>query len=215
MAGQDNRAGSSARREYERRRANDEARLRKDWGRLGGVAVALSSEKQSTKAWSTGAVGEERVGAVLDRLASDSCRVLHDRRIPGSRANIDHLVVDASGVWVIDAKRYSGKPERRVEGGLFRPRVEKLFLKGRDKTSLVEGVGWQVSRVREELRGVPVAGFLCFVDAEWGLLDASFTVGGVTVTWPRKLASMIKHSKGLDVDVPSIATTLAAAFRAA
>ncbi|MBX3098687.1 MAG: NERD domain-containing protein [Salinibacterium sp.] len=214
MAEQD-RAGASARREYERRRANDEARLRREWGRLGGVAVALSAEKQSTKAWSTGAVGEERVGAVLDRLASDSCHVLHDRRIPGSKANIDHLVVNASGVWVIDAKRYAGKPERRVEGGLFRPRVQKLFIRGRDKTSLAEGVKWQVSKVREALPNVPVVGFLCFVDAEWGLLDASFLIDDVTITWPRKLASMIKHSKALDVDPIATATALAAVFRAA
>lgn len=215
MAEEGSRAGASARREYERRRANDEAHLRKSWGRLGGVAVALSSEKQSTKAWSTGAVGEERVGAILDRLASDSCHVLHDRRIPGSRANIDHLVVDASGIWVIDAKRYSGKPERRVEGGLFRPRVEKLLVKGRDKTTLVEGVQWQMSKVHEVLPGIPLVGVLCFVDAEWGLLDASFTVGGVTVAWPRKLASMMKHSKPVGVDVATTAAVLTTAFRAA
>ncbi len=215
MADADNRAGSSARREYERRRANDEARLRKEWGRLGGVAVALSSEKQSTKAWSTGAAGEERVGSVLDRLASDTCHVLHDRRIPGSRANIDHLVVDVSGVWVVDAKRYAGRPERRVEGGLFRPRVEKLFVKGRDKTALVEGVQWQMSKVLEALPGVPVAGVLCFVDAEWGLLDSSFSVGDVTVTWPRKLASMVKHAKSSGVDVATTSARVSAAFRAA
>jgi len=215
MAEGNNPAGSSARREYERRRANDEARLRKEWGRLGGVAVALSAEKQSTKAWSTGAVGEERVGAVLDRLASDSRRVLHDRRIPGSKANIDHLVVDSSGIWVIDAKRYAGKPERRVEGGLFRPKVEKLFVKGRDKTSLIEGVQWQMSKVQEALPGIPVVGILCFVDAEWGLLDPSFSVRDITIAWPRKLASMLKRTKPGEVDVIATAAALAATFRSA
>ena len=77
-------AGSSARREYERRKAKDEERLRQKWGKLGGVAVALSDEKQSTKAWATGAVGEERLGARLDSLVSESIAVLHDRRIPGT-----------------------------------------------------------------------------------------------------------------------------------
>ena len=42
--------GESARREHERRKANDEARTRAKWGKLGGLAVALSDEKQSTKA---------------------------------------------------------------------------------------------------------------------------------------------------------------------
>jgi hypothetical protein len=55
-------AGSSARREYERRKAKDEERLRQKWGKLGGIAVAMADEKQSTKAWATGAVGEERLG---------------------------------------------------------------------------------------------------------------------------------------------------------
>ncbi|HEX3930530.1 MAG TPA: hypothetical protein VHW64_07495 [Nocardioides sp.] len=43
----------------EQRRAKDQERLRQTWGRLGGIAMALSDEKQSTKTWATGAVGEE------------------------------------------------------------------------------------------------------------------------------------------------------------
>ena len=35
-------AGSSARREHERRKARDEERLRDKWGPFGGIAVALS-----------------------------------------------------------------------------------------------------------------------------------------------------------------------------
>ncbi len=113
-------------------RAKDEERLRQKWGKLGGVAVALSSEKQSTKAWERGAVGEELLGARLDSIRSDDIAVLHDRRIPGSRANIDHIVITRAGVWVIDAKRYKGRPELKVEGGILRPRIEKLFVGRRD-----------------------------------------------------------------------------------
>src|SRR5690606_31048059 len=109
------------------------------WGRFGGIAVALSDERQSTRAWSSGAAGEERVGALLDGIASSTIRVLHDRRIPGTRANIDHLVVAPGGIWVVDSKRYKGRPELRVEGGILRPRVEKLVVGGRDKSKLVEG----------------------------------------------------------------------------
>ena len=91
-------AGGSARREYERRTAKDEERLRAKWGRFGGIAVALSDERQSTAAWETGAVGEERLGARLDALASEDVAVLHDRRIPNSKANIDHVAVARAGV---------------------------------------------------------------------------------------------------------------------
>lgn len=44
-------------------------------------------------------------------LRSETCQVLRDRRIPGSRANIDHLAVTPTGVHVIDAKRYNGRPQ--------------------------------------------------------------------------------------------------------
>src|SRR5690606_36481935 len=102
MTNENGTAGGSARREYDRRRAKDEAKVRETWGRFGNIAVALTPERTSTRVWSTVADGEARVGARLDGIASDSIRVLHDRRIPGSRANIDHLVVTPSGVWVID-----------------------------------------------------------------------------------------------------------------
>jgi hypothetical protein len=137
--------------------------------KLGCLAVALSDEKQSTKAWSSGAAGEAAVGARLDGVASESIRVMHDRRIPRSKANIDHIVVTPGGVWVIDTKRYVGKaPEKRVEGGFIRPRVEMLIHRGSNKTKLVDGVLKQVAHVREAVGEVPVFGVLCFVDADWG-----------------------------------------------
>jgi hypothetical protein len=48
------------------RTANDEARIRAKRGKLGGIAVALSDEKQSNQAWSNGAADEAAVGARLD-----------------------------------------------------------------------------------------------------------------------------------------------------
>ena len=100
--------------------------------------------------------------------------MLNDLRIPGSRANIDHLVVTAHLVYVIDAKRYVGKrPTRRVDGGLFNPRREVLLVDGRNRTQLVEGVRKQVRLVKEVLAGqpdVPVRGVLCFVEADWPLI---------------------------------------------
>ena len=80
---------------------------------------------------------EAAVGARLDGVASESIRVMHDRRIPRSKANIDHIVVTPGGVWVIDTKRYVGKAsEKRVAGGIIRPRVELLIYRGSDKTKL-------------------------------------------------------------------------------
>ena len=120
--------GASARREFERRKAKREERTRTKHPKLGGLILALSDDPQSTRAWDTGALGEERLGNRLNELASDSLRVLHDRRIPGSRANIDHIAVASTGVYVIDAKKYKGRPQLKIEGGFLRPRVEKLLV---------------------------------------------------------------------------------------
>ena len=115
-------------------------------------------------------------------------RVLHDRRIPGTRVNIDHIAVTRSGVYVIDAKRYKGRPSLEVEGGILRPRVEKLLVGTRDQTKLVDGVLKQVEVVRGIVGdAIPVTGVLCFVEADWPLIGGAFTTRGVEVLWPRKL----------------------------
>jgi len=207
-------AGSSARREYERRKAKDEERLRQKWGKLGGIAVALSDEKQTTKAWATGAVGEERLGARLDSLASDSIAVLHDRRIPGTKANIDHIAMTRAGIWVVDAKRYKGRPELKVEGGLLRPRVEKVFVGRRDCTKLVDGVLKQVDLVRDVVGDIPVTGSLCFVEADWPLIGGSFATSGVQVLWPKRLAKLLVEAEGA-VEVAAIREALASHFKPA
>lgn len=138
-------AGASARREFERRRSAREARIRTTHPRLGGLILALSDDPQSTTAWYTGARGEERLGRGLDNLADDTLRLLHDRPLPRSRANIDHLAVTRSGIYVIDTKKYRGRPNQKIDGGLLRPRVERLLVSSRDCSKLLDGVHKQVA----------------------------------------------------------------------
>ncbi len=193
--------GASARREFERRQGKREERIRSKHPRIGGLILALSDDPQSTKSWDVGAVGEERVGARLNELSSESLRVLHDRRIPGSRANIDHIAVAATGVWVIDPKKYKGRPSLKVEGGLLRPRVEKLLVGSRDCTKLVDGVLKQIEVVREIVGDdVPIHGALCFVGADWPVLGGSFTIRKVEVLWPKKLYPKLQADGPLTID---------------
>ncbi|MFI5427510.1 nuclease-related domain-containing protein [Aeromicrobium sp. UC242_57] len=121
-------------------------------------------------------------------MASDRVRVLHDRRVPGSRANIDHLAVTRTGIYVIDAKRYAGHPRLKVQGGLLRPRTEKLFVGNRDCTKLVDSILKQRTVVTEAIGGgVPVHGVMCFIEADWPLIGGAFTTRGVSVMWPKKM----------------------------
>lgn len=205
--------GGSARREFERRKAAREERIRTRHPKIGGLILALSDEPQSTTAWDTGAVGEERLGARLNDAASDVRRMLHDRRIPGSRANIDHLAVTPTGVHVIDAKRLKGRPDLRVEGGLLRPRIEKLVVGGRDCTKLVDGVLKQADLVRAVVGDVPVHPVLCFVDADWPLIGGAFSTRGVHVLWPKRLITHLESAGPLDADlVQLVHQQLAEAF---
>ena len=214
-------AGASAKREFERRSAKREARIREAHPKLGGLMLALSEDPQSTKAWAVGAVGEEKLGRRLDGLKSDNIHVLHDRLIPGTKANIDHIVVCPSGVFVIDAKKYKGRPSLRVEGGFLRERTEKLMVGSRDCTKLAGGVHKQMARVTTALANanlvdVQVAGMLCFVEADWPILGGEFSIAGIDVLWPKRAVHLIRKPGAIDASSSQrIFRTLAEAFPAA
>jgi hypothetical protein len=196
-------AGSSARREYERRVAKREGRIRSAHPRLGKLILAVTDDPQNTTAWARGAAGEEKLAKRLDALRDHGVLVLHDRRIPRSRANIDHIAISRAGVFVIDAKHYKGRPQLRVRGGLFRPRVESLMIGTHDQTRLVDGALAQVALVQAAVNAtnthVPVRGMLCFVDADWPLIGGSFTIRGVDILSPNKTSEQLTASGPLGV----------------
>jgi len=192
-------AGGSARLEFQKRHARRESQIRERHKRLGRVILALSSDPQSTTAWAAGARGEETVGRFLETLRAEGMAVLHDRRIPGSKANIDHIVISPAGVFVVDPKNYRGKVEQRDVGGLFRTDL-RLFVGGRDKTKLVKGMDRQVAAVRaalakdEKWRDVPVTPVLLFISAEnWSLLNfRPLRFGEVYVLWSKALGKLLR-----------------------
>ena len=220
--------GASARREHDRRKVKDDANVRAWEGRirakhpvLGGLVLAIVDEpvNPNTKAWATGAHGEEIFAKFLDKLAGTGPYFLHDRRIPPGKTNIDHIVVAPTGVYVIDAKNYTGRATLDVKGGIFTPRVERLLVGGRDRTKLVDGVRRQVDKVRELLtrigvnQDVPVHGMLCFVEGDWPLLGGSFSVGGFEVLWPKKVRKIITAAGPIDDEhLQKIHRALAAGF---
>jgi hypothetical protein len=94
---------------------------------------------------------------------------------------------------VIDAKKYRGRPRLKIDGGLLRPRVERLLVGSRDCTKLVDGVLKQVDVVRELVHDeLPVHGVLCFVEADWPLIGGAFTLRRVQVLWPNKLYARLQ-----------------------
>jgi hypothetical protein len=172
------RAGWSANEEHDRRSARREAAVRKRHPRIGGLLLALREPPAHERAWARGAEGEALVAEALERRCRPEVVVLHDRRVPGSKANIDHIVVAPSGVWVVDTKRYKGKLQ--VAKPLFGQPT--LRIAGRDRTSILDGLAKQMSLVEPVVckvaADVPVQSALCFVDTELPVLSVP-TINGV------------------------------------
>ena len=135
---------------------------------IGRLPLALREAPQSERAFHQGEIGELKVGAFLEECAVDgSMIVLHDRRMPRGRGNIDHMAVAPTGVFVIDAKAIKGKVG--VQTKLFGK--AKLRVHGRDRTNLIDGLDRQVAAIRGALEAggcqeVSVQGVLCFTDAD-------------------------------------------------
>jgi len=183
---------------------------------LAGAVKFLSDDPQSITAWAKGSRGEQILADHMARALGDRAVLLHDRRVPGTRRNIDHLAVAPSGVWVIDTKYYKGLVELRDVGGWFRT-DRRLYVRGRDCTKDVRGLDWQLDAVRSGLgdEGIPVPlhGALCFVDADWKWFAKPFTLEGVRVSGPKSLGDAIAEKGPLTIDeVAEIAERLAAAL---
>lgn len=210
------RSRRSAQAKYDRLHARREERIDQTWGRFSGVVKFFTSDPQSTVNWQRGAAGERRVAAHLQQVIGDRAIFLHDRRIPRSTANIDLLVIAASGVWIVDAKQWSGKVEQRNVGGWFTTDL-RLYVGGRDRSKTVDGLGRQMLAVNEALGDpeIPVVPALCFVGAEWGWFAKPFKFRDVWVSWAQCLAEMILEPGPLDpTAIERTAATLAARLRA-
>lgn len=136
--------------------------------------------------WERGAEGEAILGALLADVPE--VLVLHDRAMPRRSANIDHIAVAPSGVYVIDAKHYSGEPRADVIDG-----VRRLFVGGDDATELVDGVRWQARAIEAVLgaTGVPVQPILCFIGSSWSISNG-LLIDGVGITSPDRLVTLLQ-----------------------
>ncbi len=189
-------------------------------GRLSAAMTAkpaVTPESQGTAAWSIGHAGEARVAEVL--ASCEGICAVHDRRIPGSTANIDHIAIAPSGVYVIDTKKYEGLVEARDAGGWLRADF-RLYVNGRDRTKLVDAMSHQVEVVRRaldgEASGILVQPVLCFVDANWPRFRRHIlSVRGVTVLWPDALAELLNAVVAATFDTGVVAETIARVLRPA
>lgn len=124
--------------------------------RPGAGASAAARARQLRRAhnstadqWESGAVGERRTAAHLAPMYLRLWWVLHDRRLPTGRANVDHVVITLLGViFVIDTKRWSSQHPVSARG-------RRLFHGNWDVTDRLRGLHHEARTVAAVL-GRPV-----------------------------------------------------------
>jgi hypothetical protein len=198
-------AGRSARDRHEALVARRQAAITQKWGTglVAQVVRTFSEEPRSTRAWAIGAAGEEKLACELAEVPD--FWVLNDRRVPGTRGNIDHILVSNAGVLVVDAKNHRGTIEIRDRGGFLRSDY-RLTIAGRDCSSMADKMVWQVEAVQAALvrRGVDplpkLTAVLCFLSVEWPLFRPPDSFRGVRLESARSLKRLIANGSELDVD---------------
>jgi len=146
-----------------------------------GALTALVVRPDHVRAWAVGAEGERRTAEALARLEADGYRVLHDRCIPGSLANIDHVVVGPTGVYVVETKSWSGAV--RVRNGVIR-------VAGR-RSAVMEQVRREADAVAVAVPGTQVTPIVCVHRADLPL--RRLEVDGVRVVGPKALLARLRE----------------------
>ncbi|MGI8792209.1 MAG: nuclease-related domain-containing protein, partial [Acidimicrobiales bacterium] len=139
--------------------------------------------------WRRGAEGERRTAQLLAPLRNLGWTVLHDRRIPGSTANVDHLVVGPSGIWVVDSKFWQGRVKVLGDG--------RLWYGRRCLDDDLRVLRWITGEVARVVGGqgnagapLPVHSVLCVHGAR--LPRAQLFFNGVTLSAPEALRDLLK-----------------------
>jgi hypothetical protein len=158
---------------------------------LGGLAAVAAGwglrfrPSPDAVAWRRGAAGERRTARLLSQLERQGWAVLHDLTVPGSRANIDHLVIGPGGVFVIDSKQYRGRLQLDGSGQLWHGRYPLA--------PALRTVSFEADQAARALPdpGVAVVPIIAVHGAQvpWGKVVTQ----GVPVVSARRLPSMLRQ----------------------
>ncbi|MDA8357302.1 MAG: nuclease-related domain-containing protein [Actinomycetota bacterium] len=165
---------------------------------VGGTSTLRDAAKKrrGKRTWQLGAAGEYLLSLTLAEELTNDQIVLTDRSVPNSPANIDFLVVASSGVWLIDAKKWTGRISYRSRS-LFSPEM-RLYVGGADRTDAIDAIYGQVIPVAQIINdlSVPIFPALVFVEGDW---DAKLLLrrkpvrhDRVWISPPRMLTKLIK-----------------------
>jgi Nuclease-related domain len=150
------------------------------------------------RAWQRGAAGERHTARLLDRLGRDGYVSFHDLAMPNSPANLDHLVLGPSGVFVIDSKQWTGHVHQSSDGLIW----HNQYLLDHSLTT----IRWQADTLGR-LLGVPVAPLVCVHGAH--LQHGGLHAQGVAIVPVTLLRSALGYDQVLsDADIERYAATV-------
>jgi hypothetical protein len=171
---------------------------------LAGLAVAALvgwrlrfRPSEQARTWQRGAHGERHTARLLDRLTRDGYVVFHDLAVPDSPANVDHLVIGPSGVFVIDSKQWTGSVHQGADGLAWHNHYRL------DRT--LETVRWEAETIGR-LLGTRTAALLCIHGAH--VHGGGRHAHGVAIVPAGRLRDALGQDRVLsDADVQLLATT--------
>jgi hypothetical protein len=152
---------------------------------------------EQARTWQRGAHGERHTARLLDRLVRDGYVVFHDLAVPGSPANVDHLVIGPSGVFVIDSKQWTGTVHQGADGLVWHNHYPL------DRT--LETVRWEADTIGR-LLGTHIHALLCVHGAH--VHGGGLHAQGVAIVPAHLLRSALGYDRVLShADVELLATT--------
>jgi hypothetical protein len=169
-----------------------------------GVAVAALvgwrlrfRPSEQARSWQRGAHGERGTARLLDRLTRDGYVIFHDLAVPGSDANVDHLVIGPTGLFVIDSKQWTGSVHQSADGLAWHNHYPL------DRTLAM--VRWEATAVGR-LLGTRVATLLCVHGAH--IQGGGLHAQGVAIVPAHLLRNALGYDRVLsDADLELLATT--------
>jgi hypothetical protein len=173
------------------------------WHRL-LTALGLRQPDPLAARYDAGAAGERRTAELLAPLAHQGWHILHDRAIPGSTANLDHILIPPHGqnAIVLDSKLWS-----RHQGAINVNRHRRLVHGIADRHSAVNTVQWEADRVSGRLV-IPVYPVIVMHSAP--VAGGELAVDGVMVVDPERLLSLLRVHAAADYPDRAGAARLAA-----
>jgi Nuclease-related domain len=160
---------------------------------LGGLAAVVAGwalrfrPSPDAIAWRRGAAGERRTAALLKPLERHGWAVLHDLAVPGSQANIDHLVIGPGGVFAIDSKQYRGRLQLDAVG--------KLWSGRHPLAPALRAASWEADQAAKLLPdpGMAVVPIVAVHGAQ--VPRGKVVIDGVPIVPARRLPSMLCRSR--------------------